>query len=276
MAVLAIARLTFHEARRRRILWVALLLGLAFITLFALGFYFIHREIQRGMGNADQLPEAFNFFLMAGLYVVNFLIVMMAVLTSVDTVAGEITSHTIQSIATKPIRRWEIILGKWLGFTVMLAGYVVLMAGGVMGAVYVIARYVSPNPWQGIGLMYLEGVLLLTLSLLGGTRLSTLANGALVFMLYGVAFIGGWIEQIGSLLRNETTVNLGIIASLIMPSEALWRRAAYVMQPPIMRDLGFTPFASTSTPSTAMVIYAGLYVLIALAGAMWAFDRRDL
>jgi ABC-type transport system involved in multi-copper enzyme maturation permease subunit len=268
--------LTFHEARRRRILWVALLLGLAFIALFALGFYFIHREMQREMGNMRQLPEAFNFFLMAGLYVVNFLIVMMAVLTSVDTVAGEIASHTIQAIATKPIQRWEIILGKWLGFAAMLAGYVVLMAGGVMVAVYAIARYVSPNPWQGIGLMYLEGALLLSLSFLGGTRLSTLANGALVFMLYGLAFIGGWIEQIGSLLRNETAVNLGIVASLIMPSEALWRRAAYVLQPPVIRDLGFTPFATTSTPSPAMVVYAGLYVLVTLGGAMWAFSRRDL
>jgi ABC-type transport system involved in multi-copper enzyme maturation permease subunit len=245
--------------------------------LFALGFYFVHREISRNMVNSPAtLREAFNFFLMAGLYAVNFLVVMMSVLTSVDTVSGEIASHTIQAVATKPIARWEILLGKWLGFVAMLALYVALMAGGVMAVVYAIARYLPPSLLQGIALMMLEGILLLTLSFLGGTILSTLANGVLVFMLYGLAFIGGWIEQIGSLLRNETAVNLGVVSSLIMPSEALWKRAAYLMQPPLARELGATPFSAASAPSTAMVVYAVLYMVVALAAALWLFQRRDL
>ncbi len=83
------------------------------------------------------------------------------------------------------------------------------------------------NPVQAVLLIVLEGLIVLTLSILGGTRLGSLANGVVVFMLYGLAFIAGWIEQIGALLRNDAAVNTGIVVSLLMPSEAMWRRAAY-------------------------------------------------
>jgi hypothetical protein len=84
----------------------------------------------------------------------------------------------------------------------------------------------------------LEGLVVLTLSILGGTRLSTLTNAVVIFMLYGLAFIAGWIEQIGSFLRSEAAVNIGIIISLLIPSEAMWKRAAYLMQPSFLRELG--------------------------------------
>ena len=103
----------------------------------------------------------------------------------------------------------------------------------------------------------LEGLTLLSVCILGGTSLSTLANGVLAFGLYGLAFVGGWIEQIGSLLRNETAVNIGILSSLLMPSEALWKRAAFEMQSPLTRDLGsMTPFSSASVPNEMMILYA--------------------
>ncbi len=51
-------------------------------------------------------------------------------------------------------------------------------------------------------------------------------------MLYGLAFIAGWIEQFGALFRNEAAVNTGIVISLLVPSEAMWKRAAYLLQPP--------------------------------------------
>ena len=73
---------------------------------------------------------------MAGLYVVNFLTIMMTVLTSVDTLSGEIASGTVHTLMTKPVRRWEIVLGKWLGFGIMLGLYLLLMGGGVMVLVY--------------------------------------------------------------------------------------------------------------------------------------------
>jgi hypothetical protein len=61
-----------------------------------------------------------------------------------------------------------------------------------------------------------------------------------------------------------------------MPSEALWQRAAYFMQPPIMRDLHLTPFSPASLPSGAMVAWAAGYVLVGLALALRWFGRRPL
>ena len=203
--------------------------------------------------------EFYNFMVMAGLYVVNFLTAIMAVLTSVDTLSGEIASGTIHTLVSKPLQRWEIVLGKWLGFAAMLLLYLLLMAGGVLGSGYLLAGYLPSNALLGLGMMAFNVLLLLSVSLMGGAVLSTLANGALVFGLYGLAFIGGWIEQFGSLLQNQTAINIGILCSLILPSEALWKRAAYEMQSPLVAALGVSPFSAASVPSPLMVGYAILY-----------------
>lgn len=130
--------------------------------------------------------------------------------------------------------------------------------------------------FRGLMLMWLNVVLLLCVSLLGGASLSTLANGVLVFGLYGVAFIGGWIEQFGSFLDNQVAINIGVISSLIIPSEAIWKRAAYEMQSPMVSAMGFSPFTATSAPSMIMIAYSLLYTLVILALAVRAFNRRDL
>lgn len=277
-STLTIARLTFREASRRWVLWVALLLGLVFLLVYSIGFNEINKDIQRTASDLPTLQqrEMYNFMLMAGLYAVNFLTVMMAVLTSVDTLSGEIASGTIHTLVSKPLRRGEILLGKWLGFAAMLLLYLLLMAGGVMAIVYTLAGYSAPNALRGLGLMAFNVLLLLSVSFMGGATLSTLANGVLVFGLYGVAFIGGWIEQFGALMRNPTAVNIGILCSLIIPTEALWRRAAYEMQSVLVGALGFSPFSSGSTPSLLMVAYAGVYTLAMLWLAFRRFNQRDL
>ena len=283
MSTLTIARLTFQEAARRKILLAALVLGVIFLIVFGLGFYLILNEIRNNVRSAPtiiQLAEISNFLMMAALYVVNFLTVMMVVLTSVDTLSGEIASGTIHTIVSKPIRRWEVVAGKWLGFAGMLTLYLLLMAGGVMGVVYGLGRYIAPNPLQALMLMWLNALLMLTISLWGGTRFSTLANGVLVFGMFGIAFIGGWIEQIGSMLTNisagQTAVQIGVVTSLLMPSEALWRLAANKLQSPLVATLGVSPFGSRSVPSPIFVIYTIGYVATMFFLAVRQFQKRDL
>ncbi len=274
-----IARLTFLEARMRKMLWAIVLLGIAFLILYAIGFHLIYTDLRGAMAsNAARLLEPINFFVLAGLYAINFLVVMLAVLISVDTIAGEIASGAIQTIATKPLPRWHIIAGKWLGLALMLAVFTVTMCVALMFIVKLEADYTVRNPVQAIALIVLEGLIVLTLSILGGTRLSTLTNGVVVFMLYGLAFIAGWIEQIGGMMRSEAAVNIGILVSLLMPSEAMWKRAAYLLQPPFLRELGLdaTPFGAASAPSEAMVVYAFLYTALVFLLAVREFSRRDL
>ncbi len=276
-AILTITRLTFHEAWRRRMVIIALLLGSVYILLYSIGFGFISREIRREGTPAGVLPLVYNMLLLTGLYVVHFLAVMLAIFASVDTVSGEIASHTIQTIITKPVRRWQVLFGKWLGTAAMLLIYLLLLSGGVIGSTFWQVGYLLPNALQGLLVLMLEGVVLMSLSMLGGTRLSTMTNGVTLFMLYGLAFIGTWVEQIGTVFQSEAAVRVGIITSLIMPVETLWRRAAYLMQPEgVGLDDFLSPFAALSPPSVAMVAYAVVYAIVALLLAMRAFHRRDL
>jgi ABC-type transport system involved in multi-copper enzyme maturation permease subunit len=277
--ILTISKLTFREAARKKILWAALLLGILDLLVYGLGLYFINLDIQRSMGRGiEQLAvsQIYNFFLMTGLYAVNFLTIAMAVLTSVDSIAGEISSGTIQTLVTKPAHRWQVLMGKWIGFAIMMTLYLTLMAGGTLAIVHFITDYSAPNTLQGIFLIWLNAILFLSISFFGGSFLSTLANGVLAFGLFGVGFIGGWIEQIGSFLNNRTAVQIGIISSLIFPSEALWKRAAYLMQSPLVAAMGVSPFTSNSAPSPIMVLYAFIYILVILGFAIRIFSRRDL
>lgn len=277
MNVLTIAHLTFLEARQRKLFWIILVIGLLALGLFALGFHFTYRDIQASSTNVQLIASQFsNLLLLMGLYGVSSLAVMLGVLVSVDTISGEIASGTIQTIVTKPLRRWEIVVGKWLGLALMLTAFILAMGSGFVLVVYAQVGYLPPHIIPGFGLMVLEGLVFLTLSILGGTRLPPLGNGVVVFMLYGVSFVGGWIEQIGSLLQNEAAVNIGIVTSLLLPGEAMWRRASYLMQSAVLRDLGVNPFVTTSPPSPAMVGYTVGYIAVALAAAVYLFSKRDL
>lgn len=273
-----IARLTLREAWRRRLLWIALGMGVAFLTLFSLGFWAAYKDIsQEADPNGPIVQGMVNFFMLAGLYAVNFLIIMTTVLTAVGSISQEVSTNTIHAIAAKPMRRWAIFLGKWLGHALMLTGYVLVMVFSILLVTYLIGDYTPPRALEGLALLLLEGLVVLSLTMLGSTLFSTLANGVLVFMIYGVAFIGAWTEQIGSILESQTAVDLGILSSLLLPSEALWRRAGHAMQSTLTRTFNATgPFSTGSVPSGWFILYAGLYVVVMVAFAMRVFSRRDL
>ena len=285
MKALAITKLTFREAWRQKIFLMVMVLGVAFLILFAIGLYFILVEATHNARYAAiRGPAAMNVmknelsgaFLLLGLYAISFLIVMMSALTSVATISGEISSHTIQAIAAKPLRRWEIIIGKLLGLVGMLVVYAIFMAGGLILEVYFMTGYLPPNVLAGVALMIMEGLIVLSIALLGGTFLSTLANGVLVFMLYGIAFAGRWVEQIGAALNSEAAIQVGIVASLIMPSEAIWGMAADLMQSTLVRRLEIPLVNLYSKPSPAMVLYAGVYMAVLIGLALRQFSKRDL
>lgn len=278
-----VARMTFREAIRRRIVLTGLVLGILFLILFSIGAYLISTEIERETlaegGAAYQnimQTEMSNFLLMAGLYAVTFLSVAMGALLGADTLAGEINSGSIQTILTKPIRRSDVVFGKWLGFAGLLGLYAILMSGGVILIVFLQSDYVPRNMLTGLSLIYLESLLVMTISLAGSSAMPALATGGMVFGLYGLAFLGGWIEQIGTLANIPAAVQIGIVSSLVVPTEALWRRAAYEMQTPLASVLGMSPFGAFSAPSLLMVLYAILYLVVVFAIAVSTFNRRDI
>jgi ABC-type transport system involved in multi-copper enzyme maturation permease subunit len=274
--VLTVAHLTIHEAARRKILLAALIAGAAFLTLFGVGLHFILRDVSAHETSILERRVFLNIMTLAGLYASSLLTVMTAVLLPVDTLSGEIASGVIQTVAVRPIRRRDIVLGKWLGHWVVMSAYLFLLAGGVLAITRTLAHFTPPGVLRGLPLMLLEGTVLLTLSIAGGARLSTVTNGILAFGLFGLAFIGNWVEQIGTYADNAAAAQVGTVASLIMPSESLWQLAATQMQPTLLRELGASPFSPVSVPSAAMVWWAIGYVVVALALGVRAFRRRAL
>lgn len=280
MGAWIMAGVTFREAARKKVLWMALLAGSAFLALFGTGLHFQLKDFA-SRTNPLLARQGVDALLMVGLYAVDLLAVVMTVLTSVDTLSGEIDSGTIQAVATKAITRSELLVGKWLGFVGMLTLYVALMIGGITTLTYLMSLrslggVAAHHLLGGISLIWLECVLLLSITFMFGTSFSTLTNGVLALGMHGVAFIGGWIEQAGALTQSPRAVNVGIAASLLMPSESLWRRAAFEMQSPLVGAVGFSPFSNASVPSAAMVAYAGVYLIVVLALALRRFAGRDL
>jgi len=275
--VLAIAGLTIREVWRRRFLAIAFGLGAACVALFGVGVHFAQLDVlRRGAGRSLIMDSAFNLMVMAGLYAESFLGIMAAVLIAVPAMAGETASHTLDVLAVKPFRRATLVVGKWLGLACVLALYVGALAAGTIGVTWALSGYVPPRPAEGVALMALEAIVLMSITLLGGTRLSVVANGALSLGLYGLAFIGGWLEQIGGFTRSDALVDIGIVTSLLVPSEAIWKKAAHIMQTTVVNDLAISPFSVANPPSAAMVVYTVVYVAALVVAATYALERRDL
>ena len=275
MGVWIMAGVTFREAARKKMLWMALAAGGAFLILFGTGLHFQAKDFAaHGMSPVLRREISFTMVTM-GLYAVDLLAVLMTILTSIDTLSGEIASGTIQAIATKPVPRWQVLLGKWFGFLGMLTAYIAIMVVGVNAITYAMAGVTARHLASGLSLMWMESVVLLSVTFAFATYFSTLTTGVLTLGLHGLAFLGGWIEQFGAITQTQRAVNVGVIASVLMPSEALWRRAAFEMQSPLASAMRISPFSTLSVPSTAMIFYAAIYLTIALVIAIRRFSQRD-
>lgn len=284
MMTFLIAKLTLQEAVRRKLVWAVLGLSALFIALFIYGFHIVVEDVdafnaQRGGAPQQFLPRdvQMSLMVMLGLWTVNFLAGVMTIFAAVGAISSEIEAGTLHVIVPKPLSRVEIIAGKYLGFLVMVVSYVTLMFGAVIATSYFVADYTPPNILKGLTLVILVSTILLSLTMLGSTIFSTMANGVVVFMLYGMALTGGLVEQIGTGLNNETMIRIGVLSSVLIPSDAMWKLASYEVQPTIAVNLtGPNPFGAVVPPSNFAVQYAIIYCIIVVIGSMLAFQRRDI
>ena len=275
-AIWTIAGITLREAARRKILWTALIAAALLLAIFAVALKLQVMEFQTRPMSPFVRYQVESGMLMIGLYTCDLLAVVMTILTSIDTIAGEISSGTVQAIATKPIARWQLVTAKFLGFVGMIIAYVAITFAGTIAVAYSVTGVAPEHPLRGATLIALECVVALSVTFALGTWFSTLTNGVLALGLQGVAFMGGWLEQVSGFSQSAHIVTVGVVSSLIMPGESLWRRAAYEMQTPLAGSLSFSPFANVSIPSMTAVGYAVVYLLVVLAVAVIHFQQRDL
>ena len=270
------AKLTLREAARRRLLWTALGAAVVLLVIFAVALRLQVVEFESRAMSPFVRYQVDSGMVMVGLYVCDLLAVVIAILTSIDTLAGEISSGTIHAIATKPIARWQIVAGKYLGFAGMISVYAALTFAATVVVGHAVTGVTPQHLGRGLLLIIFECFLALGVTFMMGTWFSTLTTGVIALGLQAVAFLGGWLEQVSGFSQSAHIVTVGVVASLIMPGESLWRRAAYEMQTPLAGSLSFSPFANVSIPSLVAVAYAGVYLVVTIAVATYHFGRRDL
>ena len=283
MSILTIARFTIQEAISRRLILAGTVLSLTFLGLFALGFGLIYHnssDLSGPMSDAQEQAAFGTIMTVLGLYAVNFLAGFLALFLSVGAISGEIDSGALHAVLARPLRRAEFVVGRWLAYAGLIGVYVGLMAGLLLLSARLISGYTTPDPVRATLLMMLAAVVLLTLSLFGSTLLSTLANGVVVFTMFGLAWLAGIIEFIGGALSNEAMLNVGTAVSPLIPSDAIWRGASYYIQSPLflagMNAQEGIPFAGTTPPATPLVVWGLLYPLVLLGAAVLTFSHRDL
>lgn len=194
---LTIMQLTFLEMRRRRIVQAALACGAGCLLVFAVAIYLLH-NVHRPSHPPSllQIRIFLQLQTLAGLYAVDLMTVTVAVMLPVDAISGEIASGVMQTLASKPIRRAEIVLGKWLVYWLVIAAYTTTMVVGVVLVMRVITGFSQAHVPEAVGLMMLQGTVLLSVVVAGGARLTTIANGMIAFGFYSVAVVGGWIVSV--------------------------------------------------------------------------------
>jgi ABC-type transport system involved in multi-copper enzyme maturation permease subunit len=112
--ILAVARNTFREAVRNKVLYSLLVFALALIvSSLALGELSVHEETRTVLD--------------VGLFGVDLFGVLIAVFVGVNLLYKELALKTVYTILAKPIARWEFVLGKWLGVMATLAVQVAVM-----------------------------------------------------------------------------------------------------------------------------------------------------
>lgn len=297
MSALVVARWTVLEARRRRLLLAGALLSVAFVALFVLGFVLLYRTQQRelleaqaqgaGFSAREELLAMSTILVILGLYGVQFLAALLGLFLGVASVSPEIDSGALHAVLARPLSRLQYLMGRFLALAGLLTAYVVVMSGALLLTARIVAGYRPGDATRVVGLMVLQVLILLAVSLLGSTVLPTLANGVVMLVLFGLAWLGGIIGFVGTIPPgNELLANLGTAVSLLLPADAVWRGASYHVLPPSFLvassfaaggdDVFGLPFGSTTPMAPAMLAWAVAYPVACLAVAVAAFRRRDL
>jgi ABC-2 type transport system permease protein len=284
--VLVIARLTVQESSRRRLLLALVILTLVVVGFSAWGFHKI-TTVTRSDGTLLP-PEQVALITSQLLIVVTFMfsgvLALSAAVVAGPLISGEVESGLLLSMLARPLRRSEVVIGKWLGLAVLVAIYAAGSALLELAAVDWATGYLPPHPISLVLFVGTEGLVLLSLGLLLSTRLSGITGGVIALVAWLMGWIGGVVGDIGTGLQNQAIENVGIISHILLPTDGLWRGAIYAMEPDsliaTMRAAGTfgraNPFAAVDPPPTAFLVWVVAWFAVMLAVSIWSFRTREI
>jgi ABC-2 type transport system permease protein len=281
MRVLTIARLTILEASRRKLLLALGILTVLVIVLTSWGFSRLS-TMENVTPTEVRLAASQLTILVAFMF--SGVLALGSTLVAAPSIASDIESGIALAILPRPIRRSEVLMGKWLGLALLVTLYAAGSGLLELLGIWLATDYLPPNPAATIAFVAAEGIVLMTLALMLSTRLAPMTGGVIALVLFFVAWIGGIALAIGHAFANQTIINIGLGSQLLIPTDGLWHGAIYYLEPPDIlaaakaagRARAGNPFfAENPLPLTYLAwVLAWLGGVLALAN--WSFKRRDL
>lgn len=252
-AVLAVARGTFREAVRDRVLFLVFGFGVLLLALTR-----ILSPIAMGEGPRITVD--------LGLSALGLLGVVIVALVGTNLVHKEIERRTIHVVLSRPVGRASYLVGKWAG----LAG---TMAAAVfaMGAILVVVAALMQGPAaigpvvQAVFLVALANALLAALAVLFSSLSTPILS---VVYTLGIYATGWWSSD----LRDFAKQMPGALGSIVHGVSYLIPNLDLFNLRPQVAHLETAP-----TLQLALAIgYAAAYATAVLALAVVAFERREL
>ena len=279
--ILTVAALTLKEAARRRVLRALAALTILLLALSAWGFAKLNDEI--GGLTAGEARLTVSILLNLVMFGLSLIAALGTAFLAGPTLAGDMESGIALAFLARPVRRWAVLVGKWLGLVVFGAGFVFVAGFAQFVVVRVTAGYWPPRPVTGLALLAAETALLLTLGLLLATAVSPMASGIVAVGLFGATWVAGVVGGVGAGLGNDSVARIGTVSRMLLPTDGLWRGAMNAFQDPVaVAQLGGPavqgglPFISGASPTFAYLGWATLWVAAVLGLAALALQRRDL
>jgi ABC-type transport system involved in multi-copper enzyme maturation permease subunit len=265
----AIASATTKEAIGQPVFAVALILGTVLLLTFIVIPY-------------NTFGEDVKMLKDSGLTLIKVLALLVVTWTASVAVADEIEGRTALTVLSKPLTRWQFVLGKFVGLVlvallVFLVLGTVLMATTSLKVVYDAREGGKLDPiWRdcademitvvpGLVLSLLETILLAAVSLAVSTRLGMVPNLIICFAVYVLGHLVPLIVQ-SSVGKFAIVRFVGQLFATILPVlEHFTIEAAVVGGVPV-------PWSYLAWAA----LYAGLYSAVALLVALVLFQDRDL
>lgn len=284
-AVWTVAKLTVWEASRRKLLIALVILTAVIIALSGWGFHEITTITRDGqpLPDAEIKTVAFGLLLMLT-FMYSAVLALSASAVAAPSLAGEIESGQILAVLARPVRRDEVLLGKWLGFLFLIFVYAAVSGFSEMLVVAVATGFQVPHPIEVVAFIFAEGVILLTLALALSTRMSGITGAIIALAAYFMAWVGGVVGNIGQALGNSSVETVGTVSRVLLPTDGLWHGAIYYMEPATV-ILGLRgggpgaasfPFSSPYPPGGWYLAWAFVWIAGVLALSIWSFRRREV
>ena len=283
--VLVIAGLTLREVVRRRILWVLLILSVASVVLVGWG---VERLVS--LAREQGLPEVqvrigVSQVLIMVAFMFSFVLAMSAAFLAAPAIASDVETGTVLAMLARPMGRADLVIGRWLGLSIVVAAYAVISGLLAIGVVGIVSGHVPPGPLVAVAFLAFQSVAVLTLALALGSRLPGIAAGAITVVLFGLGWFAGVLGNIAIAFDARPLEGLGSVVRLILPTDGLWRGVIYGLEPPVvllaaagrnLTAMEANPFFASAPPPLTFTAWSVAWVGIVLAIGVALFRRREL